>query len=146
MIEAFPERESRRRISHIYNDIISFENLLISWREFLKGKRKRRDVAEFSLHLIDNILALHKDLIEKKYKHGKYWAFSINDPKPRNIHKASVRDRLVHHAIYRILYSYFDGKFIYDSYSCRNEKGTHKAVNRLKESGGKISKNNTMTV
>ena len=139
------ERESRK-LRHIYHSIISFDNLLISWQEFLRGKRKRKDVAEFSLNLTDNILALHRSLVDKTYRHGSYQAFKINDPKPREIHKASVRDRLVHHAIYRVLYSYFDKKFIYDSYSYRLGKGTHRAVNGLRTFGRKASKNNTQTV
>ena len=74
-----------------------------------------------------------------------YLAFNISDPKPRNIHKASVRDRLVHHAIYRILYPFFDRTFINDSYSCRLNKGTHKALNRFRDFGRKVSQNNTKT-
>ena len=57
---------------------------------------------------MDNILALHKDLVNRTYKHGGYQEFKINDPKPRDIHKATVRDRLVHHLLYRALYTYFD--------------------------------------
>jgi len=92
--------------------------LLVSWQEFLRGKRKRKDVAEFFLHFSDNIFKLYGELKNKTYRHGGYQAFKINDPKPRDIHKAAVRDRLFHHAIYRILYPYFDRKFIFDSYSC----------------------------
>lgn len=117
----------------------------MSWQEFLKGKRKRKDVQEFSLNLMDNIIELHDDLINKTYKHGNYEAFNINDPKPRHIHKASVRDRLLHHAIYRILYPFFDIRFISESYSCRLNKGTHKALNRFKRFTWKVSKNNTKT-
>lgn len=110
------------------------------------GKRKRKDVEEFSLRLMDNIILLHKELKEKVYRHGKYHAFKINDPKPRDIHKASVRDRLLHHAIYRVLYPYFDPKFIFDSYSCRLSKGTHRAINRFCEYSRKASHNHTKTV
>jgi len=120
--------------------------LLISWQEFLKGKKKRKDVIKFSLNLTDNIFGLHADLVNKKYKHSLYTAFKITDPKARDIHKASVRDRLLHHAIYRILYPYFDSKFIFDSYSCRIGKGTHKAINRFRDFGRKSSQNNTKTV
>lgn len=105
----------------------------------------RKDVAEFSLSIAGNILELHKQLKEKTYKHGKYQAFKINDPKPRDIHKASVRDRLVHHAIYRVLYPYFDKRFIHDSYSCRLNKGTHKAINRFRSFSRKVSRNDTRT-
>lgn len=128
-----------------FEKIISVENLLLAWKEFLRGKRSRKDVQEFQLHLMDNVLSLHNDLKNKTYVHGGYYAFNISDPKPRNIHKASVRDRLLHHAIYRILYPVFDKKFISDSYSCRINKGTHKAINRFCNFFRKISKNNTKT-
>ena len=128
-----------------FEEIISIENLLFAWKEFLRGKRNKKDVQEFQLHLMDNILSLHNDLKNKTYIHGGYYAFNISDPKPRNIHKASVRDRLLHHAIYRILYPYFDKKFIYDSYSCRIDKGTHKAIIRFKSFARKVSLNNTRT-
>ena len=120
-------------MSHVYEHIISPENLLEAWKEFLNGKRGRKDVQEFQLRLMDNILSLHTDLKNKTYLHGPYHAFNISDPKPRNIHKASVRDRLLHHAIYRVLYPYFDKKFISDSYSCRLNKGTHRAMERFQE-------------
>lgn len=131
--------------AHIFHTTILVENLLSAWREFLRGKRKRKDVAIFSLNLTDNILALHSELINKTYRHGPYLAFKISDPKPRDIHKATVRDRLLHHAIYRILYSYFDQKFIFDSYSCRRDKGTHCAINRFREYGRIVSQNHTRT-
>ena len=51
--------------------------------------------------------------------------------------------RLLHHAIYRVLYPYFDKKFIGDSYSCRLNKGTHKAIGRFRYLSRKVSKNNT---
>lgn len=94
---------------------------------------------------MDNILKLHQDLRNKSYKHSRYHAFKINDPKPRDIHKATVTDRIVHHAVYRILYPYFDRKFVFDSYSCRTNKGLHKAINRFRDIARKISCNNTKT-
>ena len=121
------------------------ENLLISWQEFLRGKKKRNDVILFQSKLMNNIFDLHNDLKNKTYKHGQYEAFKINDPKPRDIHKASVRDRLLHHAIYRILYPYFNKKFIYDSYSCRLGKGTHRAIYRFEKFQRIVSQNNTKT-
>ncbi len=94
---------------------------------------------------MDNLLSLHLDLKNKTYTHGGYHAFNISDPKPRNIHKATVRDRLLHHAVYRILYPYFDKRFISDSYSCRLNKGTHKAMNQFRKYFLKVSRNNTRT-
>ncbi len=95
---------------------------------------------------MSNIISLHRDLADKTYRHGGYEAFKISDPKPRSIHKASVRDRLLHHAIYRILYPFFDRTFIYDSYSCRIAKGSHKPLNRFRLFVNQDSYNNTRTV
>jgi len=133
------------QLSHGFDDIICLDNLLSAWKEFIVGKRNRKDVQKFQFNLMDNILSLYHDLANYKYEHGGYYAFNISDPKPRNIHKASVRDRLVHHAVYRRLYPFFDKTFIFDSYSCRLNKGTHKAINRFISFAYKASKNNTRT-
>ncbi len=129
-----------------YDDIISLDNLLLAWAGFLRGKRNTPDVQEFELRLMDHIISLHHNLKTKTYLHSGYHAFNISDPKPRNIHKASVRDRLIHHALYRSLYWHFNKKFIYDSYSCRLGKGTHKALNRFRYFSRKASRNNTKTL
>ena len=132
-------------VSHDYKSIISIKNLCEAWCEFIRGKKSKKDVAEFSLNLSQNIFRLHEDLRTRDYRHGAYEAFSISDPKPRNIHKATVRDRLLHHAIYRVLYPCLDKKFIYDSYSCRYFKGTHRALNRLKQFVWQVSESNSRT-
>jgi retron-type reverse transcriptase len=128
-----------------YEDIISLENLFAAWQEFIAGKRQKRDVQQFSLRLTDNLVQLHNELADFTYNHGGYQAFNISDPKPRNIHKASVRDRVLHHAIYRQLYPFFDRTFIADSFSCRLDKGVHKAINRFTHFSLKASRNNTRT-
>ena len=97
---------SRIQCWHSYDDIISLENLLAAWQEFRIGKRKRKDVQQFERNLMENLINLHNDLRARTYQHGPYHAFRISDPKPRDIHKASVRDRVLHHAIYRMLYPF----------------------------------------
>ena len=104
-----------------------------AWEEFLRGKRNRPDVQEYARHLEDNVFTLHDQLHNHCWKHGGYEQFRICDPKPRIIHKASVADRLVHHALIRQLNPIFDNSFIYDSWSCRVGKGTHAAVLRLRQ-------------
>jgi len=135
----------RKIILHegVFDQIISLDNLFKAWREFRKGKRSKPDVMTFEYTLEDNIFQLHQDLSSGSYWHGSYQQFQITDPKARVISKSSVRDRLLHHAIYRILYPTLDETFIYDSYSCRNNKGTHKAFARLQEVVRKISHNYT---
>lgn len=136
---------SKIKFTHTYNDIISLENLLLAWKEFIRGKKSRKDVQEFEYNLMENIILLHNDLQQKTYRHGPYEAFKINDPKPRDIHKATVRDRLLHHAVYRKLYPFFDRIFIFDSNSCRLQKGTHKAMERFRDFTFSTSQNHIRT-
>jgi len=135
----------RTQLKTTFDEIISPENLLEAWGEFVKGKRGKIDVQEFNRHLMDNLMQLHSDLTDGNYQHGPYQAFTISDPKRRDIHKASVRDRVLHHAIYKQLYPFFDHTFVSDSFSCRLEKGTHEAMRRFRYMANRASKNNTRT-
>lgn len=130
---------------HTYNDIISLENLLEAWKEFVCGKRSRKDVQEFERNLMKNIISLHGELVTKTYSHSAYQAFRISDPKPRDIHKASVRDRLLHHALHRMLSPFFIKTFISDSNSCQIGKGTHRALKHFENFTRTVSQNNTHT-
>lgn len=137
---------SKIRFQHTYHTIISLENILDAWKEFSRGKKSRKDVQEFERDLMTNIISLHCDLSAKTYRHSAYQAFKISDPKPRDIHKASVRDRLLHHAIHRNLMPFFEKTFISDSTSCQTGKGTHRALRRFKQFTDSVSRNDTKTV
>lgn len=123
----------------MFEVICSMENLLLAWREFRRGKRDRRDVRSFERHLEDELVELHNDLTSGAYAHAPYERFHIFDPKHRIIHKASVRDRVVHRAVFRVVENIFDRSFIYDSYSCRRKKGTLKAIERVSELVRRVS-------
>ncbi len=126
-----------------YQELITVENLFQAWSEFRKSKKKRPDLQVFERNLEDNLFDLYSSLKNKTYKHGGYESFYVNDPKRRHIHKASVADRVIHHLLYKYLYDVFDKTFIYDSYSCRLNKGTHKGVKRLEYFTRKVSYNYT---
>lgn len=115
--------------------------MLLAWSDFKQGKTKKSDVQEFQFNLGDNLFSLHEKLKAKTYIHGQYRSFYVRDPKLRHIHKATVVDRVVHQALFRVLYHDFDRKFIFDSYSSRLGKGTHAAVRRLEEFVRKASLN-----
>ena len=122
------------------------ENLLAAWQEFIIGKRSRADVQTFARDLMHNLLVLHEHLASGTYFHAPYMAFTISDPKTRSIHKASVADRVLHRAIYRKLYPFFDRIFVSDSFSCRMGKGTHRALDRFDRMARQVSKNHRRTV
>jgi len=70
--------------------------LLLAWKEFLSGKNSKIGVPEFKLKLMDNLISLHNDLKNKTYIHDQYEKFNVFEPKKRDIHKATVRDRVLH--------------------------------------------------
>lgn len=127
----------------LYSQIISVENLFLAWKVFRSDKHYKKDVAKFEFHLEENIFELHHQLLARTYEHGSYYAFYIQDPKQRLIHKATVQDRVLHHAIFNILNPIFEPTFIASSYSCRVGKGTHKGVKNLATMLRKVSKNNS---
>lgn len=120
-----------RKNFNLFNNICSAQNLFSAWDEFKVGKGKKLDVLEFEKRLEQNIFKLHRDLCNQTYQHGPYEGFYISDPKRRHIHKATVRDRILHHAVFRELNPVFEPAFISNSFSCRIGKGTHKGVEAL---------------
>jgi len=99
-------------------------------------------VQRFEWQLEENIFQLHRDLKYKRYKHGAYSSFYIHDPKQRHIHKATVRDRVFHHAVFKIINSVFEPTLISNSLSCRVNKGTHKGIDILNKTIRQVSSNN----
>jgi retron-type reverse transcriptase len=126
-----------------YQLIIAPENLFAAWNIFKRDKRNRSDVAVFEHHLEEHIFQLHRELQEKTYRHGPYRGFWIHDPKLRRINKTTVRDRVLHHAIFNILNPIFENTLISTAFSCRVGKGTHKGVQEVTKMLRRESRNYT---
>ena len=87
----------------------------------------------FNHNLESNIFKLQDELQNGAYQPGPYHGFYIHQPKKRLISAAPYRDRVVHHALCNVIEPIFEKTFIYDTYACRREKGTHKAIMRFTE-------------
>ena len=114
----------------LFDQMVSAENLFAAWDRFAKGKRRRPDVQEYGRNVEDRLFALRDRLASGEWLHGPYERMTVCDPKPREIHKAAVEDRIVHHAVVRAIEPLFDRGFVFDSWSCRVGKGTVAAVER----------------
>jgi len=125
-----------------YEKLVSLENLLRAWQKFKIGKNRKRDVMAFERRLEDSLFALYQELKEKTYRHGGYEYFSITDPKKCSIHKAKVRDRIVHQAVFDYLSKIYESVFSENSFSSRKEKGTHRAMKKLAEFANEIHRKN----
>lgn len=127
----------------LFEAIITPENIFAAWDRFKQGKRGKPDVQLFERYLEQNIFSLYRELQDKTYKHDVYASFYIQDPKQRHIHKASVRDRVVHHAVFRVINPIFEPTFISHSFSCRIGKGTHKGVAAMEKMIRQVSRNHS---
>lgn len=115
----------------LYDQIVSFENLILAARKARAGKRFRSATTAFDAEFEKNIIALKCELQNETYECGPYREFYVQEAKKRFICAAPYRDRVVHHALCNIIEPIFDRTFVFDSYACRTGKGTHKAVERF---------------
>ena len=107
------------------------EKLFIAFKEAKRGKRATRDEQRFELNADENLMYLRRDLLDRTYVPSRGTAHIIHRPVMREIFAAPFRDRVVHHYIYDAVYDWWDRRFIYDSYSCREGKGTLMGIRRL---------------
>lgn len=112
---------------------MGFENLFAAAAAAYRGKRFRSEPARFQFELERNVIRLHEELVSGEYRHGPYFSFWIRDPKRRLISAAPYRDRVVHHAVCRVVEPVFERSFVFDSYANRVGKGTHRALDRASE-------------
>jgi retron-type reverse transcriptase len=128
-----------KRVGGLWGELTSFANLLAAAEAAAAGKRKRPDVAAFRMELEPELLRLRRELLEGSYQPGRYRTFTILDPKPRQISAAPFRDRVVHHALTRVLEPVFERRFSRNSFACRVGMGTHKALEQAREGTRKFA-------
>lgn len=114
----------------LWPQLTSFENLWQAYLAARRGKRSRPAVAAFDLAAESQLLALQANLEAGTYQPGGYRTFVIQEWKRRRISAAPFRDRIVHHALCRVIEPIWERRFIHDTYACRVGKGTLAALNR----------------
>ncbi len=119
-----------KRYGYLFEQIVSFGNLLLASRKAGLGKKHKHTVADFYFHLETELFELQEELISGTYNLMPYHIFYVFEPKKRKICAAHFRDRVVHHAICNIIEPFFEKSFIYDTYACRKDKGTHRAIKK----------------
>jgi RNA-directed DNA polymerase len=120
-----------RTYKNLYPQICAFENLYQAHRKARRGgKRKNPQVAEFEHNLGENLLRLQEELETRAYRPGPYRSFIHVERKARKISAAPYRDRVIHHALIRVINPIFEARLIHDTYANRVGKGTHAALDR----------------
>lgn len=119
-----------RRHGDLFEQIVSFGNLERAAGMALRGG-KRINAARFYFHLETELIRLEDELRSGMYQPRPYRVFEIFEPKRRVISAADIRDRVVHHAICRILEPILERRSIADSFACRRGKGSQAAAHRV---------------
>lgn len=122
-----------KRYGYLFQEVCSFENLLLASKKAQRGKRFKHSTSEFNLNLEENLFRIQGQLQRKDYQIGQYKNFYVYDPKRRFISALPYEDRVIQHALCNVIEPIFDQAFIYDNYACRKGKGSHKAVSRFTE-------------
>jgi len=123
--------------------LFNLENIYRAYKQCRRRKRNTYNAMIFEQNLEENLLDLHEDLNNRSYKPKPSLAFLVEKPKRREIFAADFRDRVVHHLLVNYMEPQWERRFIHDSYACRQGKGTHKAVERLRTFTRKVTNNRT---
>lgn len=107
------------------------DELWIAYQDARRGKRHTVDEHRFELCDIENLHCLRDHIINRTYHPSRGVAFIVRDPVIREIVAAPFCDRVIHHLLFNICGDWWDRHFITDSYSCRVNKGTLYAQQRL---------------
>lgn len=121
-----------KRYKNIYPDIINIDNAYDALRKTRLGKEKYKLPAiHFMNNETVNINALVEELRNQTYEVGEYTRFKVYEPKEREIYAPKFRDKIVQHMIHNIIKEIYFPCFIYDSYACIENKGTHACNDRI---------------
>ena len=122
-----------KRIGHLFEKIVTFENLMRAAKRAARGKKAKNSVARYVIDMEKEAIKLQEEFVTETYQPMPYNQFMIYEPKERNICSSDFRDRVAHHAICGIIEPVFERRLIKDSYACRVGKGTHAAIKRCQE-------------
>lgn len=123
--------------------LFSLDNLYRAWRRCRRGKRRTHNALAFEADLEAQLLALRDELMSGTWRPCPPLAFLVERPKRREVFAADFRDRVVHHVLVEHLEPGWERRFIHDSYACRVDKGTHAAVDRLRQFCRRATANGT---
>jgi len=108
--------------------VASSENLWQAFKECSRGKRATLGYQKFLFGAGERLAGIQSQLLGLTYIWQGYREFVVKDPKARVIMAAPFCDRVVHHAIHRVLEPIFEPLLSDRSYACRKGKGSSEAV------------------
>ncbi len=123
-----------KRHGNLYEKIVDPENIRMAVREARKGK-SRLKIVQWCNRNEDLVVGnIHRMLRDKTYRTSRYKTMLIHEPKTRKIFKLPFYpDRIIHHALMRVIEPIWNGLFFHDSHACRKGKGLHAGSRKTME-------------
>jgi hypothetical protein len=106
-------------------------SLFAAYYDCRNNKRNTNNALAFELNFEEELIKLYDEIITMTYRPGQSIAFVVHRPVTREIFAADFRDRVVHHFVINRINAICEKLFIYDSYSCRQGKGTLFGIKRM---------------
>lgn len=119
-------------MGELYRELADFQTLYAAFREVRASNGRTKESIRFEMNLAQELWNLQNELASGSYHPGRYFLFYVTVPKLREIHALPYRDRVVQQAVCaRFLKPWFENRLIYDCAACRENKGTHFAMDRF---------------
>lgn len=112
---------------------ISFESIYQAHIRCRRRKRSTVNTQRFEMNLLDHLVSLQTALQYRTWSPARAVRFVVSQPKAREIYAADYSDRVIHHWLVPQLEALYEPIFVFDCWSNRPNKGTHGAVQRLRD-------------
>lgn len=118
------KQRKMKRIGNLFERIASIDNLRAAERNARKGKRNTYGVRLFDRNAEANLVRLHDMLMDGTFRTSQYSIFKVYKPKERDIYRLPYYpDRIVHHAIMRVMEPIWTRTLTHNTYSCIKGRG-----------------------
>lgn len=120
--------------------IIDIDNIYRAYLAARDKKREKPEVLAYDSRREENLITAHNELVWHMWKPRPFREFIVCEPKKRLIHAPQFSDRVIHHALVRVIEPLFERKMISNSFACRKGLGTHKAVSTAQKYARAVSR------
>ena len=108
-----------KKIKNLFDEKLTFENILQAHLRAKKHKTYKAEVIKYEINLENNLINLLNNLKNGTYHLGKYFAFTVYEPKIREIKALPYKDRIVHQwYVEEFIKPYIVPKFIDSTFAC----------------------------
>lgn len=127
------DSQQRKNVKVNLDYLLDFYKVENVYKIIKRNTKHKAKLLLFEKNYIANISLIADILKNKKYKHGSYNIFIINERKLRLIMSEKLGDKIINHLVsYYVLFPILEPKLIDTNVAARKNKGTLYAINKLK--------------